>query len=100
MAVYARFYPLFQEAYGSLGYPDCYFNDRLVEVIDHLLGTPQPPGNEPLVKPEAVYLYADEALESLSAGRKVMLRIGPQNADLVRAKLTEMRAAVAGREYP
>ncbi|NIL96265.1 MAG: DUF3014 domain-containing protein, partial [Planctomycetales bacterium] len=41
VAVYRRLYPLFQEAYESLGYPNAYFNDRLIEVIDHLLATPQ-----------------------------------------------------------
>src|SRR4249920_2233207 len=33
-ALYFRFYPLFQRAYEDLGYPNAYFNDRLVEVID------------------------------------------------------------------
>ena len=40
VAVYVRFYPLFQAAYAELGEPNAYFNDRLVEVIDHLLDTP------------------------------------------------------------
>jgi len=40
-ALYVRFYPLFQQAYRELGYPKGYFNDRLVEVIDHLLVTPE-----------------------------------------------------------
>ena len=40
-ALYVRFYPLFQQAYRDLGYPNGYFNDRLVEVIDHLLVTPE-----------------------------------------------------------
>jgi len=35
--VYERLYPLYQQAYEDLGYPGKYFNDRLVEVIDHLL---------------------------------------------------------------
>ena len=39
--VYERLYPLFQQAYEDLGYPGKYFNDRLVEVIDHLLQTPE-----------------------------------------------------------
>ena len=32
VAVYKRLYPLFQEAYEGLGYPDAYINDRLIEV--------------------------------------------------------------------
>jgi hypothetical protein len=42
--VYLRFYPLFQQVYQNLGYPNGYFNDRLVQVIDSLLATPQPTG--------------------------------------------------------
>src|SRR5207237_933421 len=38
--VYRRLYPLFQQSYEDLGYPGRYFNDRLVEVIDHLLQAP------------------------------------------------------------
>ena len=38
--MYKQYYPLFQQAYVDLGYPEGYFNDRLVEVIDHLLATP------------------------------------------------------------
>ncbi len=40
VSLYARYYPLFQQAYEELGYPDRYFNDRLVEVIEHLLAMP------------------------------------------------------------
>ena len=42
--LYGRYYALFQEAYEAQGYPDGYFNDRLVEVIEHLLATPEPQG--------------------------------------------------------
>src|SRR5258706_12386744 len=35
VAFYRRHYPLFQQAYVELGYPNGYFNDRLVEAIDH-----------------------------------------------------------------
>ena len=41
VAIYVRFYPLFQQAYRELGYPDGYFNDRLVAVIDHLIAPVQ-----------------------------------------------------------
>lgn len=92
--VYVRFYPLFQQAYQDLGYPNGYFNDRLVQVIDSLLATPQP--NEPieLVRPNVMYLFADPALESRPAGQKLLIRMGPENAAAVKAKLTELRAAI------
>jgi hypothetical protein len=92
--VYVRFYPLFQQAYQDLGYPTGYFNDRLVQVIDHLLATPQPAQPVALVRPNVMYTYADPGLESRSAGQKLLIRMGPDNAAVIKAKLTELRAAI------
>jgi hypothetical protein len=92
--LYVRYYPLFQQAYAELGYGDRYFNDRLVEVIDHLLAVPEPQGEVLLIKPEAVYEFADPELEALSAGRKMLIRIGSDNAAIVLDKLVEIRSAV------
>ncbi len=94
-AVYFRFYPLFQQSYQDLGYPKGYFNDRLVKVIDLLLATPPPTGPVELVRPNVMYVYADPALESLSAGQKVLIRMGPENAAAIKAKLSELRAVIA-----
>jgi hypothetical protein len=96
-ALYFRFYPLFQQAYQNLGYPNGYFNDRLVETIDNLLETPDVSGPVQLVRPNVMYQYADPMLEKLSAGQKLLIRIGPQNEAIVKAKLRELRAAVADR---
>ena len=95
--IYARDYPLFQQAYVELGYPDGHFNDRLVEVIDHLLAAPDPPPGARLAQPHVLYEYADPELESLSAGHKAMLRLGRDNAARVKAKLAEIRARVAAQ---
>lgn len=91
VAIYKRLYPLFQNAYEGLGYPKAYFNDRLIEVIDHLLTTPPVSGPVYLVQPKALYLYADPALEELSAGRKILLRCGPENTAQIKAMLHEYR---------
>jgi len=94
VAVYVRFYPLFQQAYQDLGYPNGYFNDRLVQVIDNLLATPQVTGPIELVRPNVLYLYADPALEARSAGQKLLLRMGPDNAAALKTRLSELRAAL------
>jgi len=96
-ALYVRFYPLFQQAYRELGYPKGYFNDRLVEVIDHLLVTPEVAGPIKLTKPWIMYEFADPALEARSAGQKALIRMGPANAQRVKAKLREFRRQIAGR---
>lgn len=95
--VYVRFYPLFQEAYRELGYPDAYFNDRVVEAIDSLLAAPEPQEPIRLVQPSVMYKYADPELEALPAGQKMMIRMGPENAARVKAKLRELRAELMTR---
>ncbi len=90
-ALYHRSYPLFQSAYVDLGYPDAYFDDRLVEVIDHLLETPEVSGPIELVRPHVLYEYRDADLETLSSGQKLMLRIGEEHAGSIKMKLRELR---------
>lgn len=92
--VYRRFYPLFQKAYVDLGYPQGYFNDRLVEVIDHLLATPESDDSVTLVRPHVLYQFADPDLEELSSGQKLLLRMGSENRSRVKAALREFRSVV------
>ncbi|MDH3408271.1 MAG: DUF3014 domain-containing protein, partial [Gammaproteobacteria bacterium] len=92
---YRRFYPLFQESYERLGYPDGYFNDRVVEVIDHLLATPQPDEPIRLVRPHVLYEFADPQLQALSSGQKLMLRVGSDHAVTVKRVLRDLRTQLA-----
>jgi hypothetical protein len=104
VALYVRVYPLFQQAYEELGYPGKYFNDRVVEVIDQLLATPDLPDPIKVRRVEvpgaprtarAIYQFEDPSLESRSAGQKILLRMGHANARRLKDKLSEIRAAVA-----
>ena len=94
VTVYRRNQPLFDEAFAQLGYPEGDFEQRLRAIIDELLATPDVAGPVRLIKPEAFYLFADEELESLSAGQKILIRMGPENAARIKAKLVEIRAAL------
>jgi hypothetical protein len=98
--VYLHFYPLFQSAYQDLGYPNGYFNDRLVQVIDSLLATPQPAGPIELTRPNVMYTFADPTLEARPAGQKLLLRMGPDNAAVIKAKLKELRAIITAAPPP
>jgi len=91
---YVRFYPLFQEAYEELGYPDLYFNDRFIQVIDHLLAAPEVKGTIQLIRPKVFYHFAKPDLEALSAGQKILVRIGYDNAQRVKTKLRELRTVL------
>lgn len=97
---YVRAYPLFQQAYQQLGYPKGYFNDRLIEVIDDLLAAPELTTPAPLLRSNAYYVYADPALESLSTGQKLMLRVGPAAETRLKATLRIIRAKVVGADLP
>ena len=98
-ALYMHFYPLFQEAYEELGYPERYFNDRVVTVIDHLLAAPEVEGPIKLVRPKVFFQFSDPELEALSAGQKVLIRIGPENATRIKRKLQELRNEITGQRY-
>jgi hypothetical protein len=93
-AAYRSIYPLLQQAYEELGYPNRYFNDRLIEVIDHLLETPEPAGPLKLMQPKVFYEFLDPDLQSRSAGQKILLRMGRDHTLTVKAKLRELRAAL------
>lgn len=92
VAMYRGLQPLFQQAYEELGHPNDLFHTRLLEVIDHLLTAPEPQGPVRLVQPGVFFKYADESLESLSAGQRLLIRMGPENAAAVKAKLREIQA--------
>jgi len=95
---YRRFYPLFQKSYERLGYPNAYFNDRLIQVIDHLLATPEIEGPIVLVRPNVLYEFADPDLEALSSGHKLMLRMGPDNAATMKRLLSKFRVRLTHLE--
>ena len=96
VAAYVRLYPLFQKAYEELGYPNAYFNDRLIQAIDDMLATPE--GAIPtLVQPKVLYQFANPSLEDRSAGQKILLRMGPDNAARVKDKLRAIRKEIVAQ---
>jgi hypothetical protein len=80
----------------------------LLGVIDHLLAAPEAPerievvltevrGPIPSVRPWVRYEFADPALESASAGHKLMVRVGAAHQRRLKAKLRELRAELVRR---
>ena len=102
VGVYRRLYPVLQQAYRELGFGDRSFHERVIAVADLLLATPEPQ-EEPRVsapeirgpvqpaQPWTQYEFADPALQSLSAGQKILLRVGPENRRKLKAKIREIR---------
>ena len=103
ISLYKRWYPWFQQAYEELGYPGRYFNDRAVEVLDQMIAAPVPAapvelkltevkGPIPSTTPWLRYEFADPSLEALSAGQKMMIRLGPDQQQRMKLKLVELRS--------
>lgn len=109
--LYRRMYPLLQQAYRDLGFGDRYLNDRVIEVIDLLLATPEPEtsprlqltevkGPVPSTRPWVRYQFADPELESLAAGQKILVRMGIVNERRLKGKLEELRAQILSGSSP
>jgi hypothetical protein len=90
----AEFYhllrPLFQIAYAELGYGSQTFDDAMFQSIGRLLETPMIEGQIRLVQPVVMYKFEDPKLESLSAAQKQLIRMGPENTRLLKAKISEI----------
>lgn len=98
VAWYKHNYPLFQQAYRELGYPHGYFNDRLVVAIDDMLAAPDLHDSVAVTLSGPHYVFVDPQLQSLSAGQKLMVRLGPANEEQFKAKLRMIRELVVGEQ--
>ena len=100
VALYFRWYPLFQKAYQDLGYPGASFNNRVIAVLDHLIATPNVAAPIALAKPKVYWEFADPALESASYGRRLLWRIGADNRAALVAKLIAIRGRIVTGGVP
>ena len=103
VALYRRLDPLLQQAYRELGFGSRSFHQRVLQVIDVLLATPEPatPPRVTVVdvkgpaaastRPWTRYEYVDPSLQRLAAGQKILLRVGPAHRAALKAKLRELR---------
>lgn len=91
-AIYSHNQSLFQQAYADLGHTHESFGKRLLACIDDLLAAPEPRDPVMVIRPNDAYQFADPSLEALSAGQKLMLRIGPENEAALKAQLRALRA--------
>lgn len=92
MAFYRTLSPLFQQAYAEIGFRNVSFDDALRAAINNVLRTTNMEGPYQLVRPSIMYLYADASIENLQEVHKQLIRIGPDNTILLKAKLREFVA--------
>ena len=88
--LYAGFKTLFQQAYRELGYPKEDFHQTLLRAIVEVLKTPVVEGPIVLEKKILSFTMVDPKLEELNPAQKHLLRMGPENLQLIQAKLKEL----------
>ena len=68
------------------------FDMAVVMTLDLVIATPEIDLSEArLIRKEAVWIFEDPAIEGLAPIQKQVLRMGPENAEIVKAKATEAR---------
>lgn len=97
LAIYRVLKPLFQEAFAEIGYPNRNFDEVVIRAIDNVLNSQTAEGPFQLVKPKVMYVYADASIESMTPVEKQLLRMGPQNAEKLKAALAQYRERLALR---
>ena len=94
VALYRELEPLIDDAYGEISPPGSRFSDRLDTAVEHLLEVTPPNGNPQVKRKVVTYVYVDESLESLSGAQRQLLRMGPDNVLLIKAKLRDLKASL------
>lgn len=89
--LYTLLSPLFDAAYQEIGYPKGIFSTTFESAITHLLETPIIAYQLEVTSPSVMYRYADENLEALPDTQKLMLRMGPDNLQIIKAKLEQIK---------
>lgn len=86
------FIPLFREAWSYYGEDPAAFDMAVVMTLDLVIATPEMDLSEArLIRREAVWIFEDPAIEGLAPIQKQVLRMGPDNAEIVKAKAAEAR---------
>ena len=93
-SLYATLKPRIEEAYRDLGERNTSFDGTLERAIVSLLETPVREGPVRLRMHGIGYAFANPADEELTAAQKQLLRMGPENARIVQAKLREIALAL------
>ena len=86
------FIPLFREAWSYYGEDPAAFDMAVVITLDLVIATPEIDLSEArLIRKEAVWIFEDPAIEGLAPIQKQVLRMGPENAKILKAKAAEAR---------
>ena len=89
--VYSLLKPRMRDAYVELGHPEGDIDAAVERAVAHLLQTPVRDGDIELGERGVVsYNFRDPSLERLSPAQKQLLRMGPRNLRIVKARLRDV----------
>ena len=84
--------PLFREAWSFYGETTETFDSAVLNTLDTIINTPEIDLAEArLIRKEAVWIYEDPTIEALSPLQKQIMRMGPDNALIVKAVAGQTR---------
>jgi len=92
--VYSLLKPRMRDAYRELGHSEGDIDGATERAIVHLLQTPVLDGSIELGQGGVSYTFRDPALERLSPAQKHLLRTGPRNVRIIRARLRGIALAL------
>jgi Protein of unknown function (DUF3014) len=92
-ALFHKLHPLFDQAYAEVGDPTSTFDATLERALGRLVTTPLPQPPYRVVPQGVVWAWADHGLEGRTSAEKQLMRLGPDNARRVQAKLRELAEA-------
>ena len=82
------------QALTRIGVTDFDIRSAVLAATTQILSTPQVGADAELMRREANWVYMDPELEALSSLQKQVLRMGPENADIVQQKARDIRGAL------
>ena len=82
------------EALSRMGVGDFDIRSAVLAATTEILATPIAPQSTELMKRESNWVYMDPELEALSSLQKQVLRMGPENSEIIQKKARELRGAV------
>ena len=82
------------QALTRMGVSDFDIRSAVLAATTQILSTPQVAVDAELMRREANWVYMDPELEALSSLQKQVLRMGPENADIIQQKARDIRGVL------
>jgi hypothetical protein len=94
ITLFREYQSTIEQAWQALGYTDNSVEPALLEALELIMLTPDIQVDARLLKDEANWIYEDESLEKLPALQKQIMRMGPENAERLKALARDLRGGL------